>query len=624
MVAVVSLFAAACGSRTGDYGYTGTGGDVGCKDVGQACSVTADCCDATCDSGFCGGTCTPNGATCTLDADCCGGACEGGVCGDACGDVGESCGAGAACCDPLGCFDGFCSPLECLEDGQLCGDDIACCSGVCDAGTCGFGECLPDGAGCVDFSDCCSFSCVGGVCGSPGCTHDECQQGAPLDRFCTGCTSQVCDLDPFCCEQLWDEACVASAEQTCGLDCMACTPNGSQCMTGGECCSGSCAGGVCANPCQPDGAPCNFAQQCCGGQCNDGFCGPGGDCSHDECTQGGPLEPACSPCTGQICGMDPFCCQQAWDGICVDEAQQFCGLNCGNCTPDGGFCMVPGDCCSNQCNGNVCGFNCLPDGSLCNFPGECCSNQCNGNICGFNCTPDGGFCNVPGDCCGNQCSGNVCGPSGDCSHDECTTGGPLLDSCTPCTAQVCSADPFCCEQSWDGLCVDEAEQFCMLDCGTCTPDGGMCNDGGECCNGSCNDGVCGPPCLPNGSFCFQDDQCCNMQCDNFQCGGLCFPDGAPCGNPGQCCSNQCSNGFCGSGPVCPSDGSPCGDCVAQSCCGQLVGCLTSPGCIDDVFCFQSCVGGGTPLPLCFFQCIDDPAAFDVLTCLAGNCAAACL
>ncbi len=625
MLAVAFFFAAACGARTGDYGATGSSGEGGsdCKNVGEACGGDDECCTAPCESGFCGGTCTPDGADCTLDEDCCNGLCELGVCGGECRELGETCVPGQ-CCPPLGCEGGLCTFSECLDDGAACGTDGECCSGVCDDGVCGGGLCAPDGAPCFDSPECCSLNCVAGVCGSPGCSHDECQAGAPLDRFCTACTVQVCELDPFCCEQAWDGACVALATELCGLSCGMCTPNGGLCATPDDCCSGFCNGGVCQNPCLPDGSFCNGAAQCCSGQCSGGICGPGGDCSHDECTLGGPLLPACSPCVTQVCALDPFCCQVSWDELCVDEATQFCGLPCGNCVPGGGFCNAPGQCCSGVCNNNVCAAECLPDGSFCVSPDACCSDVCNGNVCGLPCVPDGGFCNSPGECCGNQCNNGVCGPGGDCSHDECTLGGPLLESCTPCTAEVCAVDPFCCQQGWDSICVDEAEDLCGITCGPCTPDGGGCMDGSECCSGSCENGTCGSSCEPDGAFCFDADQCCSMQCENFQCGGTCLPDGFPCGDPSQCCSDACNDGFCGAGPICPSDGSVCGDCIAGNCCGQLLGCLTSPGCLDDVFCFQSCVGGGTPLPFCLFQCIDDPAAFDVLICLAGNCSGSCL
>jgi hypothetical protein len=59
-------------------------------------------------------------------------------------------------------------------------------------------------------------------------------------------------------------------------------------------------------------------------------CGPcqGGNCAHDLCVEGTPLNPACDPCVGLVCSVDDFCCMTAWDIVCIDEAVQFCGVVC--------------------------------------------------------------------------------------------------------------------------------------------------------------------------------------------------------------------------------------------------------------------------------------------------------
>ncbi len=51
-----------------------------------------------------------------------------------------------------------------------------------------------------------------------------------------------------------------------------------------------------------------------------------------------------------------------------------------------------------------------------------------------------------------------------CAHSTCTTGNKLSASCDPCTAAVCAADPYCCNNSWDSLCVSEVAQFCNAAC----------------------------------------------------------------------------------------------------------------------------------------------------------------
>ncbi|HMN96441.1 MAG TPA: hypothetical protein PKC43_11285, partial [Phycisphaerales bacterium] len=60
---------------------------------------------------------------------------------------------------------------------------------------------------------------------------------------------------------------------------------------------------------------------------------------HDCFTTGGP---GCTDvdCCEIVCSVDSFCCQVAWDGICVQEAFDFCGGgggvpndNCANALP---------------------------------------------------------------------------------------------------------------------------------------------------------------------------------------------------------------------------------------------------------------------------------------------------
>ncbi|MHC5004828.1 MAG: hypothetical protein ACYTJ0_17090, partial [Planctomycetota bacterium] len=54
-----------------------------------------------------------------------------------------------------------------------------------------------------------------------------------------------------------------------------------------------------------------------------------GSCLEDNGT------PSCSDlnCCNTVCDIDPFCCDTAWDGICADEAADFCCA--GDIVPDG-------------------------------------------------------------------------------------------------------------------------------------------------------------------------------------------------------------------------------------------------------------------------------------------------
>ncbi len=47
-----------------------------------------------------------------------------------------------------------------------------------------------------------------------------------------------------------------------------------------------------------------------------------------------------------------------------------------------------------------------------------------------------------------------------CVHDVCTPGPALESECNACAALVCAADPFCCDDNWDSICVGEARALC--------------------------------------------------------------------------------------------------------------------------------------------------------------------
>jgi hypothetical protein len=207
--------------------------------------------------------------------------------------------------------------------------------------------------------------------GGPGCTDFE-------------CCKTVCAADPFCCDVAWDGLCVNGAIQLCG-------------GTGGDC--------------------------------------PASD--HDCFTTGGP---GCTDveCCLLVCAADPFCCDVAWDGLCVNGATQLCGGTGGDCPPSDHDCFTTGG------------------------PG-CTDVEC----CLLVCAADPFCCDVAWDgLCVNGAIQLCDGTGGDCpasDHDCFTTGGP---GCTDveCCLTVCSFDPFCCDVAWDGLCVEQALEACENTC----------------------------------------------------------------------------------------------------------------------------------------------------------------
>jgi hypothetical protein len=93
------------------------------------------------------------------------------------------------------------------------------------------------------------------------------------------------------------------------------------------------------------------------------------------------------------------------------------------------------------------------------------------------------ICDVQPSCCSNGwdpscveavrtvCGSLVCGESqGQCQHTLCSTGDLLQPFCdsppapNSCVDQICNADPFCCQDSWDAVCVGEVESVCGNNC----------------------------------------------------------------------------------------------------------------------------------------------------------------
>lgn len=52
-------------------------------------------------------------------------------------------------------------------------------------------------------------------------------------------------------------------------------------------------------------------------------------CAHDTCEEGPKLDPTCeNTCVAQICQVDPFCCNNDWDNLCVDQVKSVCNQDC--------------------------------------------------------------------------------------------------------------------------------------------------------------------------------------------------------------------------------------------------------------------------------------------------------
>jgi hypothetical protein len=102
-----------------------------------------------------------------------------------------------------------------------------------------------------------------------------------------------------------------------------------------------------------------------------------------------------------------------------------------------------------------------PNGAVLGGGGGTCTPDCTGKTCGDD--GCGGTCGACG--AGQTCTGGTCTGGGACAHPICSTGGDLDPACDSCAAQICAADSFCCNNSWDATCVSEVASVCHQSCG---------------------------------------------------------------------------------------------------------------------------------------------------------------
>ncbi len=139
-------------------------------------------------------------------------------------------------------------------------------------------------------------------------------------------------------------------------------------------------------------------------------------------------------------------------------------------------------------------------------PSDC--PPCGDGVCSFN----ESVSTCPSDCA-------VCGTG--CAHPTSSTGGSLTASCDPCAARICTVDPFCCATAWDAICVGEVASVCQESCGG----GGAICAHAICSIGTNLTASC-DPCAAQ--ICAVDSFCCNSSWDGIcvgevasVCGGTC-------------------------------------------------------------------------------------------------------
>ena len=500
-----------CAACAPQFQVCNDGTCTACSDDNQGiCQTTEICVEGQCER-----SCPDS---CTSDSECanCGGdgheahACHNHACAQ-CSDT-FPCPDGQQCTDAGVCVD-ICGipgqqPGTCEEDADCagCPGSLTNCVSPINGG---HGECSPEASGCSDLGD----SVV--VLPPPydevtnTCSDDDDCEGVGVQYNVGQLLREITGLDAI------DDANIeypmaSCAEITVGsgdtsLSCGICVP----CETDDDCMDiqiaevaadafgplGAIATAILLDQlfgdqeqiihmfCQPVGAGYGACLPCPTllNDCSAPPPGGGGDCSHDVCTEGGPLDPSCGTCAANVCDADAFCCNNMWDSVCVGHVEDECS---GSCTGGGGGCS------HGVCEeGDALDPACSPCATaICNEDAFCCQTAWDSICVGL---------------VVEECDGD-CG-DGDCPHSPCQQGGALPDDCSPCVTSVCDADSFCCETDWDGLCVDQAVDLCA----ECTG-GGCAHD--ECQTGGPLEEDCSPCAM---AVCADDSFCCTNNWDSF-------------------------------------------------------------------------------------------------------------
>jgi len=262
----------------------------------------------------------------------------------------------------------------------------------------------------------------------------------------------------------------------------------------------------------------------------DGGSDGGSTCAHPICSTGGPLTASCDACAAKICSVDSYCCNVAWDGICVGEVQSVCAQSCTGGGSDAGSDAGSGDAGTDGgtgggdagIDGGTGGGDAGTDGGT--GGGDAGTDGgtgggdagTDGGTGGGDAGTDGGTGGGDAGIDGGTDGGSDGGTGGACAHPICTAGGPLTASCDACAGKVCGVDPYCCATAWDSVCVGEVQSICGQSCGGGGGDGGT--DGGS----SCAHPVCSTGSALTAScsscaaaVCSHDSYCCTTAWDSI-------------------------------------------------------------------------------------------------------------
>lgn len=146
--------------------------------------------------------------------------------------------------------------------------------------------------------------------------------------------SCVCSVDPYCCETQWDLECVRQHNRLgCGAECPIPMPPAND----GPCCEETLQGGVgCKDPRTSD-CVCAIDPYCCEEEW-DALCVDVAASAQCDACEFKNADPSCcfpqanatceeTEIAACVCAIDTYCCEEQWDAQCAIEVERFgCGL----------------------------------------------------------------------------------------------------------------------------------------------------------------------------------------------------------------------------------------------------------------------------------------------------------
>lgn len=331
----------------------------------------------------------------------------------------------------------------------------------------------------------CAMRCYNtGAMVADGTTSSCCSQGLTCSD--TKIRACVCDTnsffyDKYCCDDGWDKKCIDMASAQCGMVCPSTTALAAAAVTeknktitttstgDSSCCSpGEKCGDNTIWSCLCDPTKNFYDPWCCSTGWDDQCIGKasshcGMTCANKKfsscCTQGGKcndLAITTCACDSKKSFYDKWCCNEGWDGQCIDKAKQNCGMTCPVSKSQPPTCCGITNTCADstvrECTCKIDSYCCLAWDDQCSAKAE---SKCSLKCPAVAATTAQIASKEALSCCGSTCA------------------TVAIKDC------ACKKDDYCCT-GWDSTCADTARTSCGADCSSkpenCCKEGQICHD----------------------------------------------------------------------------------------------------------------------------------------------------